>query len=408
MTASMLKAPPRINPRWLSNPDLQVAFKIIAEAGGEARVAGGAVRNAILKQAVADIDLASNLAPDLVVKAFRAKSYMVIPTGIDHGTVTVKIGDSLFEITTLRNDVETDGRRAVVAFTDDWEADASRRDFTINAMFLDSRGKLYDFTNGYGDIQTRRVRFVGAPKRRIEEDYLRILRFFRFHASYAKGKPDAAALAACAKLKPGLKTLSAERIRSELLKLLAAPRAVETLKVMAVKKILQLLLPEESESTNESWRVMKRLPRDGELRLMLMCSDASALKKKLRLSNAQTSRLSSAIDAPALSPHLRKEEQQRILYDLGEKTWCDAVHLSWARTRASLNDAKWKKLLTLPKRWPRPAFPVTGKDLNSKGISPGPQMGQILRELEDWWIATNFKATREDLLSRLQTDPSNA
>jgi poly(A) polymerase len=401
MTASMPKTPSRLRPIWLANPNLQTVFAIIKNAGGEARVAGGAVRNAILKQAVADIDLATNLKPDQVADAFGANGHLVILTGVEHGTVTVRIGTALFEITTLRTDVKTDGRHAVVAFTDDWAEDANRRDFTINAMFLNSMGKLYDFTKGYWDVQNRRVRFVGTPAERIEEDYLRILRFFRFFACYAKGKPDAAALAACVKLKSGLTSLSAERIRAEMLKILEAPRAVETVRLMAFKNILSLLLPGRQKHSSETWRVMKRLPPDAELRLLLLSPEPLVLKERLRLSNAQTARMTSAINAPALTPNLRLDEQRRILYMLGEKNWRDAVYLSWARSRTSLANPKWKKLLSLNRRWVVPVFPVNGKDLAANGFVPGPQMGQILRELEDWWIATNFKATRDDILSRI-------
>ncbi len=399
MTASTPDRQRRIRPGWLAKPTLQQAFAIIAGAGGEARVAGGAVRNALLKLPVADIDLATTLAPESVAEAFKSKGHLVIPTGIEHGTVTVRIDGDMFEITTLRRDVSTDGRRAVVAFTDDWAIDASRRDFTINAMYLDATGKLYDYTEGYKDIRNRRVKFVGAPKMRIEEDYLRILRFFRFHAIYAKGKPDAAALAACSRLKSGLKTLSAERIRNELLKLLAAPRAVDTLKVMEAKKILDPILP--SKFNAATWRVIGRLPRDGELRLAVLSPNPDVLKEKLKLSNTQTRRIAEALEAPHLSPDLRTTERRRLLYILGETCWRDAVHLAWAKSSASTADAKWKRLLNLPKNWKAPKFSVAGHDLKARGIAPGPKMGQILRDLEDWWIASDFKATPDELLARI-------
>ncbi len=401
MTASLPERPIRIRPRWLAKPGLQKAFAIIAEAGGEVRVAGGAVRNSLLKLPVQDIDIATSLAPDQVLQLFKAKGHLVIPTGIDHGTVTVKIGDELFEITTLRRDVSTDGRRAVVAFTDDWAVDASRRDFTINAMYLDASGKLYDYTNGYNDVRNQRVRFVGVPEMRIEEDYLRILRFFRFYTIYAKGKPDSAALAACARLKSGLKSLSAERIRNELLKLLVAPRAVETLKIMDKKRILDLILPPSVKFNAKIWRVINRLPPDADLRLAVLSANPEALKHRLKLSNVQVQRMTVALDAPRVSPDLRNSERRRLLYDLGETCWRDAVHLAWARSRSGLNDQKWKRLLNLPKTWKAPEFPVSGNDLKARGIQPGPQMGQTLRELEDWWVASDFTATTDQLLSRI-------
>jgi poly(A) polymerase len=401
MTASTPDRQRRIRPGWLAKPSLQQAIAIIAEASGEARIAGGAVRNALLKMPVADIDLATTLAPESVAAAFRSKGHLVIPTGIEHGTVTVRIDGDLYEITTLRRDVSTDGRRAVVAFTDDWATDASRRDFTINAMYLDATGKLFDYTEGYKDIRNRRVRFVGAPGKRIEEDYLRILRFFRFHAIYAKGKPDAAALAACTRLRSGLKSLSAERIRNELLKLLAAPRAVETLKGMDAKKILGSVLPAPAKFTAETWRVISRLPSDGELRLAVLSANPDALKEKLKLSNTQTRRIAEVLEAPQLSPDLRTTERRRLLYALGETCWRDAVHLAWAKSRASTSDPKWKRLLNLPKNWKAPKFPIAGNDLKARGIAPGPQMGQVLRDLEDWWIASDFKATPGQLLARI-------
>jgi poly(A) polymerase len=399
MTASTPDRQRRIRPGWLAKPSLQQAFAIVAEAGGEARVAGGAVRNALLKMPVADIDLATTLAPESVAEAFKAKGHLVIPTGIDHGTVTVRIEGDLFEITTLRRDISTDGRRAVVAFTDDWAVDASRRDFTINAMYLDATGKFYDYTEGYKDVRNRRVRFVGAPRKRIEEDYLRILRFFRFHAIYAKGKPDAAALAACARLRSGLKSLSAERIRNELLKLLAAPRAIETLKVMEAKKILGLVVP--SRCNAETWRVIGRLPRDSELRLAVLSPNPDALKGILKLSNSQTHRIANALDAPQVSPDLRTTERRRLLYALGETCWRDAVHLAWAKSRASTSDQRWRRLVNLPTNWKAPKFPIAGNDLKAQGIAPGPKMGQVLRDLEDWWVASDFKATPDQLIARI-------
>ncbi len=401
MTASTPDRILRIRLPWLAKPSLQQVFKIVAGAGGEARIVGGAVRNALLKMPVSDIDLATTLEPEQVAEAFRSQGHLVIPTGIEHGTVTVRIDHDLYEITTLRRDVSTDGRRAVVAFTDDWAVDASRRDFTINAMYLDANGKIYDYTDGYKDIQNRRVRFVGAPRQRIEEDYLRILRFFRFHAIYAKGKPDSVALAACARLKSGLQSLSAERIRNELIKLLAAPRAIETLKVMDAKNILSPVLPSPAKFNTETWRVMGRLPRDGELRLSVLSTNPEALKLRLKLSNAQTRRIADATEAPQLSPALRIPERRRLLYAMGETCWRDAVHLAWAKSRASIVDPKWKRLLNLPKNWAAPQFPIAGHDLKARGIAPGPQMGQILRDLEDWWIATDFKATPEQLLARI-------
>ena len=292
------------------------------------------------------------------------------PTGIDHGTVTVTHKGAAFEVTTLRRDVETDGRHAVVAFTTDWAEDAARRDFTINAMYCDADGKIYDFTNGYADICKRKVKFVGRASLRIREDYLRILRFFRFHARYGKGAPDEAGLKACVRLKKGLRELSVERVRQELLKLLAAPAAVKTLKLMAATGILKIILPHTDE-----WRVMKRLPVDVMLRLFMLAKEPSALQERLRLSNAEAKRLASMAEAPHVSPVLTAAERRRMLYQLGPEAWVDAVHLSWARGRAKPDDADWQSLLDLPSQWLVPVMPINGAALLAAGFHCGAEAG---------------------------------
>jgi poly(A) polymerase len=300
-------------------------------------------------------------------------------------------------VTTLRRDVETDGRRAVVAFTNDWQEDALRRDFTINAMYCDAAGKIYDFTNGYKDILRKKVRFVGAASARIKEDYLRILRFFRFHARYGKGAPDTVGLAAAVKLKSGLKKISAERIRQEMVKLLVAPKTVPTLKVMAASGILKVILP-----YTEEWRVLGRLPEDAVLRLYALTKSPDDLKERLRLSNDDASRISALMNAPEISPHLRPTEQRAMLYSVGAATWRDAVHLAFAKSKAKIGDEKWHSLLDLPTHAPVPKFPVTGKDLIAVGVAPGRAMGAALRQLEDWWVASDFVPTRDELLKRIE------
>jgi poly(A) polymerase len=214
---------------WLGDPRLQRVLAVLAKAGGEARIAGGAVRNALLGEPIADIDIATTLSPEAVMKAAEADGLGVHPTGIEHGTVMLVAAGIPFEVTTLRRDVETFGRKARVIFTDDWHADAARRDFTINALYCSAKGEIFDPVNGYPDILQRRIRFVGDPEARIHEDYLRILRYFRFQARYGAKTRDAASLAACVKLSKGLERLSAERIRQELFKLMVARRAVPVL-----------------------------------------------------------------------------------------------------------------------------------------------------------------------------------
>ncbi|MCA0432744.1 MAG: CCA tRNA nucleotidyltransferase [Proteobacteria bacterium] len=383
---------------WLREPRLRALLRLLNGDGGETRVAGGAIRNAILGQPIADIDLATTLLPEQVSARAARQGFSVHPTGIDHGTVTVVVQGGPFEVTTLRRDVSTDGRRATVAFTADWRKDAFRRDFTMNAMFCDAAGKIYDFTDGYAACVNHRVSFVGSPAGRIREDYLRILRFFRFHAAYGRGALDQAGLAACKRLRKGLASLSVERIRQELLKLLVAPRAVETLKAMAEAKILAMVLPFQPE-----WRVLKRLPADAMLRLHVLAAPSDDLQQRLRLSKDEAKRLRALAEAPPLSPALRPDERRQLLYALGPAAFRDAVHLAWARSRASLADPQWRSLLRLPGRWAAPQFPVTGADLIATGLAPGPAMGEMLRSLEDWWIASSFKPSRGDLLARAKT-----
>jgi poly(A) polymerase len=381
-----------ITDAWLKEPRLQAVMRVI----GDVRVTGGAVRNALLGLPISDVDLATPRLPQDVKRVCEAAGFSVHPTGIEHGTVTVVNDGAAFEVTTLRLDVETDGRRAVVAYTNDWTEDAKRRDFTINAIFCDASGRTYDFTTGYRDIQRKRVRFVGASEDRIREDYLRILRFFRFHAFYGKGSPCPVGLAACVKLKSGLKKISAERIRQELLKLLVAPRAVETLKLMSSSGILKVIHP-----CTENFRVLGRLPLDAILRLYFLSQKPETLKANLRLSNEEATRIENLNAAPDVTPQMRAVEQRAILYHLGASTWKDAVRLSWAKSYAKLDASNWQTLLDLPHRWAVPKFPLTGKDLLQAGIAAGPAMGEVLRQLEDWWVASDFAPAREELLQRI-------
>lgn len=381
---------------WLNAPPLQRVMAAIAAAGGEARVAGGAVRNALLNEDVTEVDLASTLSPEQVTEACVKAGMSVHPTGIDHGTVTVVTDHHPYEVTTLRHDIETFGRHAKVRFTDDWEADAQRRDFTINALYCDARGRIYDFTEGYRDILRKRVIFVGSPHKRIEEDYLRILRFFRFHARYGEGAPDEAGLASCVSHREGLDSLSAERVRQEMFKLMVAKGAVPTLDLMAGRGILSHLLAHTGE-----WRALSRLPGDPLLRLAVLASDPLAMQARWRLSNHEGKRLEAIVSRMPPSPALREGEQRIILYQLGAEAWRDLVHIAWARSDAAMDDSAWRSLLDLPERWEIPVLPVSGRDLIAAGMKPGPDMGATLRKLEDWWVASDFVPGKQDLLQRL-------
>ncbi len=396
MTDSMRKLPSLKNAKWLNEPRLQQVMAVL-NAAGEVRVAGGAVRNALMRVSISDIDLATTLLPEDVIQLAKGSGFAVHPTGLAHGTVTVVNRAAAFEVTTLRRDVETDGRRAVVSYTRSFAEDAARRDFTMNALYCSAKGEITDYTNGYEDILRDRIKFVGVPAARIEEDYLRILRFFRFQAAYGKGAPDKVGLAACKKLKAGLKQLSAERIKQELFKLLSAPRAVETLKVMAKAGILKIILPH-----TEEWRVLQSLPQDPGLRLFVLAKDAAKLKETLRLSNEEGMRLEALRAAPVLSPKLREREQRGLLYGMGRAAWLDAVTVARARSKAKFSANVWGKMLKLPLRWPIPKFPLTGRDLLARGHQAGPDIGSLLQSAQDYWIAGDFKASADELLAYIE------
>ena len=274
-----------------------------------------------------------------------------------------------------------------------------RRDFTMNAMYCDSVGKIYDFTNGYEDLLRNKVRFVGDANERIKEDYLRILRFFRFYARFGKGVPDRIGLAACGKHKSGLKKISVERIRQEMFKLVVAPRSIQTLKAMSATGVLKTIIP-----CTDDWRLIGRLPDDPLLRLYALAKEPENLKEVLRLSNVEALRVDALIAAPDLSPRLQMREQRALLYHLGKQAWVDVVQMNWARGRAAKTDQKWQALIDLPRRWAIPKIPINGKDLLEAGIATGPYMGEVLQRLEDWWVASDFAPSRENLLERLKND----
>lgn len=403
-----MKTPPSLGSEdWLNDPALGRVFDALEAAGGEARVAGGAVRNALMGESVNDIDIATTLTPELIMKAGEKARLGVHPTGFEHGTITLVVGGRPFEVTTLRVDVETFGRKARVAFTDDWAADAFRRDFTMNALYCSRDGKIHDPTKGYGDILRKRIKFVGSPAERIREDALRILRFFRFHARYGAGAPDRDGLSACVRHKAKLKNLSAERIRQELFKLLAAKRAVDTIKLMAVRNVLKVLFPPAKDLRPLS-RMAKidlalNLEPDSLLRLALLAKDALLLRERLRLTNAETRRLEAIAHHAGPAPSLRERERRAVLYHLGRDAWHDTVRLSWAKSKDSPNSKKWQDLLAFADQWPIPRFPLSGKDLLSHGLKPGPALGRELNRLEDWWIASDFAADKDTLLRKLDS-----
>jgi poly(A) polymerase len=381
----------------------------LMEALGEARFVGGAIRNTLLRKPVGDIDIATPLTPDEVGKRLAAAGIAFVPTGIEHGTVTAIVEGKPFEVTTLRRDVTTDGRHAVVAFTDDWSLDAQRRDFTMNALYADASGEVFDFVGGIEDLKAGRVRFVGDAVTRIREDYLRILRLFRFHAWYGKGEIDAEALRAAAAEKGGIAKLSGERIAKEMLRLLEAENPTPVLRLMESSGILVEVLPGEAdiarlESLAKIDAVHSFAP-DALLRLAALLPHDKVLAGRVadrwKLSNEARAQLADIAGAgEKIVPHLSAREARKLLYRLGVQPFKDRLFLAWAEDAKAA--VSWGALLALADAWERPRFPLTGRDVMLAGVKEGPLVGRVLGEVEEWWIGSDFTADEISLAERLK------
>ncbi|MGJ8571278.1 MAG: CCA tRNA nucleotidyltransferase [Hoeflea sp.] len=401
---------------WFRDAALGRIFELLNVEGEEVRVVGGAVRNSLMGEAVSDTDLATTWAPEQVVARAKAAGIRAVPTGIDHGTVTLVIDGRGFEITTLRHDAETDGRRAKVSFGQDWQVDAERRDFTINALYADRSGNVIDLVGGLEDIATRTVRFIGDADARIAEDYLRVLRYFRFFAHYGSGRPDAAALKACARARDSLGKLSSERVWKELKTLLKARDPGRALLWMRQAGVLSAVLPE-----SEKWGIDSIGPLvaaeaaldwkpDPMLRLMaIVPPDAERMRElstRLKMSRAEADRLAKWAEAPVIKPTLAITALDRLLYRHGDAPLGDRIRLSLisARSRtetdatALTDTAGHSRHLARALSWERPVFPVAGADLIAKGIKPGPEMGAQLAALEERWVESNFSLDKAALL----------
>ncbi len=380
--------------------------------GGQARFVGGCVRNTLLNQPVADVDIATTLTPDQVVAALAAAGIKAVPTGIDHGTVTAICGGQPFEITTLRRDVATDGRRAVVAFTDDWKEDAERRDFTVNALYADRQGTVFDpIGAGVADGNAGRIAFVGDPAKRIAEDHLRILRYFRFLAWYGKGEPDAAAVAACAEGKASLANLAAERVAKELLKLLAADDPRPAVALMAKTGVLAEVLPLAGDLTAFNGLVEieseQLFVNDPLLRLASLIPQdqiaAGKVAEALKLSNADRDRLIAAMGkTPRITSWMSPRESRRAVYQIGVEAFSDRIKLAWAHVTGSAATHQWRGLLALAESWTPPPFPLTGEDVIKSGVPKGPMVGEVLREVEAWWIDHDFIDDKFSAIEKLK------
>ena len=388
------------DPDWLVRGDAAPLLELLDGDGEQARIVGGAVRNALLRLPVHEIDIATTALPEVVVRRVESSGWKTVPTGIEHGTVTVLTAGKTFEVTTLRRDVETYGRKAKVVFGRDWVADAARRDFTINALSLSADGQLHDYVGGLSDLTAHRVRFIGDPAQRIAEDYLRILRFFRFHAWYGEGAPDPDGLHACIRARAGVDSLSRERVRAEVLKLLLAPRAAPTLALMAETGLLgnilggvallasfenmtkiEAALGVESDAVRRLGALGVRVAEDGE-----------RLAQRLRLSNAEAERLTGLEAWWRVSPELGGLSARALLYRLGRGHFADQVLVAWSRSAVGAADRGWRTLAELPRTWSVPEFPLKAADFIARGLAAGPALGAAMRAAEQAWIAADFPA----------------
>lgn len=423
MSKHPLQATGKLPPQpWLTAPQTIRLFAALQAGGKEARFVGGCVRNAVFGIAVTDLDVATPEPPRRVLELLRTAGIKAIPTGIDHGTITAIIDQWTYEVTTLRIDVENHGRHATVAFTDDWLADAMRRDLTINTLSCSLEGDIFDPLTGLEDLGLRWIRFVGLARDRIEEDVLRLLRFFRFHATFGGPTIDRDALAACRLLAPRLKELSGERVRDELLRILEAPNPADTMGLMRGERILEHVLPEAQNfgrlrmmSWLETTAINVPSVQPDALRRLVSCltpdpSGRSAISQRLRLSNKQAVRLDMMMrghDAP--TPQSGAQAHRKALYHLGADDFRDLLLMNWSHEMASqphrkaARTAAWLALLELADNWSQPSLPVNGEDAMALGLAQGAGVGKALGALEDWWCEGDFKAGRNQCMERLST-----
>ena len=409
LRADVRNLPARLDPQpWMTEPAVSRLLRALTSGGVEARFVGGCVRNALLRLPVADVDLATPAQPDETTRVLQAAGVRVLPTGVKHGTVTAIVDGKSFEITTLRRDVETDGRHAVVAYTHDWAEDAARRDFTMNAIFCSPDGTLFDPVGGLPDLAARRVRFVGEARQRIREDVLRLLRYFRFYAHYGAPPPDAQALEACHELASLLPRLSGERVREELAKLLLAPTAAEVWRLMLEEGIVVHLIPAADDAMRlgklveleqafglADWlrRLAALLPRGREIAL----SGA----EQLRLSNEQRDRLAAMLDpAMPVEPSISGPDLRRAFYRLGSDLTLDLALLRAAERGDAAE--KLEPLIHAGANWIRPRFPVSGADILALGVPPGRRVGELLGDVEAWWIERDFAPDRQECLEEMR------
>ena len=402
---------PRIAPPpWMVESTTRAVLDALSSGGVEARFVGGVVRDTLLGLPIlgpdraTDIDIATPAPPEQIIELLEKRGVRVVPTGLAHGTVTAVVPPRHFEITTLRRDVETYGRRARVAFDADWVADAARRDFTINAIFLAADGTIYDLVGGLEDLRAGRVRFVGDPATRIAEDVLRLLRYYRFEARFGSGSGDEPARAACRAAAHLLPTLSAERVAQELVRLLETPDPGRAVQMMQEDGVLAVVLPEARRLDRLRRMIAIESDPDPLRRLAAVvevdADAAAALADRLHFPNAWRDRLRDLAAPWPFDPGTDGVKQRRALYRLGAARYRDLVLLDAANARVSAE--RLAELIDFARDWTPPQFPLTGHDVISLGIPPGPRVGELLDAVERWWEAQDFTANRDQCLGRLK------
>lgn len=423
----MTKTTPKLpKQQWMQSPNVQQLMAVLSQEGGEARFVGGCVRDALLERMVKDIDIACTHKPETVMELLQKANIRVVPTGIAHGTVTAVMGAEHFEITTLRRDVSCDGRHAEVEFTNRWEEDASRRDFTMNALYASANGTLTDFFEGIDDARNGRVRFIGDARARIQEDGLRILRFYRFFAHYGTPPMDSASVQACESLVGMIDQLSGERVQSEMLKLLTAEHPADVLETMASGGVLRHLIAEMPSAA--TWMALDLLPQiemDAEMpidplrRLALLlrgCADPSAtlatLATRWRLSGEQRRILrllvGEGVEVPRLTPETPQTEQKRLIRRMGGAPMMHLCLVSWAEYLAQHPEQQrelreqFGPMVMFAENWLPPEFPVTGADVMAAGVPEGPEVGRVLALLEHAWEQAEYALDRDALLKSLK------
>ncbi|MSO70295.1 MAG: CCA tRNA nucleotidyltransferase [Alphaproteobacteria bacterium] len=392
---------------WMTAPETVAVVRALEADGAAVRFVGGCVRDTMLGRAITDIDIATPDPPETVMLLLARDYIRAVPTGLAHGTITAVVDHKHFEITTLRVDVESHGRHATIAFTDNWLEDAARRDLTFNAMSLAPDGAIYDPFNGLADLEAGRVRFVGAAAQRILEDHLRLLRFFRFYAWFGRGPFDSDGFAATKAHAHLLPKLSGERVQAEMKKLLAGPNPLRALAGMRDCGALAQILPEDGSFDL--------------LRALIACEEAAGLKPdsirrlaalvrgrateplaaRWRLSNGDAARLAAlAVPVERLDQSFDARAMRRVLYRRGAELTRDLVLLAWAEAGAT-KDAPWRVMFDEALRWLPRELPIKGADVLALGVAPGPAVGELLASVEQWWIEEDFKPTRKEALAKL-------